>query len=152
MATYLCFLLQVECIHLLQFAFLLGSKQTGRHGAHGGCSSRLGRTSWKKKVALFACSDAWESRGVDWRWVSLIEAKVGVAESFLMSCRCGDVVSDPQARPRYPRQGTPYVWSRRYKGHAYSGRILHDVAGPCFFGVGKYKRRMSELQAWDWVL
>lgn len=47
----------------------------------------MGHTSWKKKVALFACSAAWESRGVDWRWVSLIEAKVGVAESFLMSCR-----------------------------------------------------------------
>lgn len=87
MTTYLCFLLQVECIHLLQFAFLFGSKQAGRRSAHGGSSSRLGHTSWKKKVALFACSAAWESRGVDWRWESLMEAKVGVAESFLMSCR-----------------------------------------------------------------
>ena len=47
----------------------------------------LGHTNWKKKVALLAWSAAWESRGVDGRWASLIVAKVGVAESFLISCK-----------------------------------------------------------------
>lgn len=54
----------------------------------------LGHTNWKKKLALFAWSAAWESRGVDGRWASLSVAKVGVAESFLMSCRDAAPLAD----------------------------------------------------------
>lgn len=42
-------------------------------------------TSWKKKVALLAWRAAWESTGVAERKTSFWEARVGVADSFLMS-------------------------------------------------------------------
>lgn len=43
-------------------------------------------TSWKKKVALFAWREAWESMEPVSRITAFWAWRVGVAESFLMSC------------------------------------------------------------------
>ena len=53
-------------------------------------------TSWKKKVALFACRAACESAGPARCAVSFWGGRIGVAESFLMSYGCS--VSEVQTR------------------------------------------------------
>lgn len=52
-------------------------------------------TSWKKKVALLACKAACESASVAVRLVPFWAARVGVAESFLMSYIAVSAIQEP---------------------------------------------------------
>ena len=62
---------------------------------------RRGHTSWKKKVALLACKAACESAIDAGRRISFCARRVGVAESFLMSCQRVSVPSLSVGGPRY---------------------------------------------------